>query len=78
MVLHELDDDSDVAIVVFDADHPHDVRSVFGVRITAVFVGQYKTGVRLVDFHSAQLKLQGFLKIYGCKTKKKTVHHCCP
>lgn len=39
MVLHQLDDDPDVVGVVLDGDDPHDVGSILGVRILAVFVG---------------------------------------
>jgi len=38
MVLHQLDDDSNVVAVVFDRDDSHDVGSIFCVGILAIFV----------------------------------------
>ena len=49
VVLHQLDDHADVVAVVLDRDHPHDVGSVFCVRVLAVLVGQHKTGVGLMN-----------------------------
>ena len=49
VVLHQLDDHADVVAVVLDRDHPHDVGSVFCIRVLAVLVGQHKTGVSLVN-----------------------------
>ena len=49
VVLHQLDDHADVVAVVLDRDHPHDVGSVFCIRVLAVLVGQHKAGVSLVN-----------------------------
>ena len=49
VVLHQLDDHPDVVAVVLDRDHPHDVGSVFCVRVLAILVGQHKTGVGLMN-----------------------------
>lgn len=49
MVLHELNDDSNVVRIVFYGNDAHDVGSVLGIGILAVFVGQYQTGIGFVD-----------------------------
>lgn len=56
MVLHQLDDDSDVVAVVLDGDDSHDVGRVFGVRVLAVLVRQDQTRVGFVNldrFHTS-------------------------
>lgn len=45
MILHQLDDDSDVVRVVLDGDDSHDVGSILGIRILAVLVGQDKASI---------------------------------
>ena len=49
MILHQLDDHPDVVAVVLDGDDPHDVGRVLRVRVRAVFVGQHKASVRLMN-----------------------------
>ena len=49
MILHQLDDHPDVVAVVLDGDDPHDVGCVLRVRVGAVFVGQHKASVRLMN-----------------------------
>ena len=49
MVLHQLDDDSDVVRVVLDGDDPHDVGSIFGIWVLAVLVGQHQTSISFVN-----------------------------
>ena len=49
VVLHQLDDDPALLAVVLHRDDPHDVGSVFCVRVLAVLVGQHKTGVGLMN-----------------------------
>lgn len=41
VILHQLDDDSNVIAIVFDRDHSHYVGRVLGVRVLAVFVGEH-------------------------------------
>jgi len=41
VILQQLDNDLDVVMVVLDGDDAHDVGSVFGIRVFAVFVGQH-------------------------------------
>jgi hypothetical protein len=56
VVLHQLDDDSDVVAVVLDGDDSHDVGRVFGVRVLAVLVRQDQTRVGFVNldrFHTS-------------------------
>ena len=52
MILHELDDDSDVVGVVLDGDDSHDVGRVLGVRILTVLVGQDKASIGLMNLGS--------------------------
>ena len=54
VVLHQLDDHADVVAVVLDRDHPHDVGSVFCVRVLAVLIGQQQTRVRLTNLRNAR------------------------
>ena len=54
VVLHQLDDHSDIIAVVLDGDDSHDVGGVLGVRIRAVFVGENQTGVSLVNLNSSE------------------------
>ena len=42
MIHHELDDDPGVLAEVLEADHPHDVGGVLGVRLLAELVGKDK------------------------------------
>jgi len=49
VVLHELNDDSDVVAVVLDGDDSHDVGRILGVGVLAVFVSQDQTGVCLMN-----------------------------
>lgn len=49
VILHQLDDDSNVVRVILDGNDSHDVGSVLGVRILAIFVGQDQAGVGFVD-----------------------------
>ena len=49
VILHQLDDHSDVVAVVLDGDDPHDVCSVLGIRVLAVLVGQNQASVRFVN-----------------------------
>ena len=49
VILHELDDDSDVVGVVLDGDDSHDVGCVLCVRILTVLVGQDKTSIGLMN-----------------------------
>lgn len=49
MILHQLNDDSDVIGVVLDGDDPHDVGRVLRVRVLAVLVGQDKASIGLVN-----------------------------
>lgn len=52
VILHQLDDDSNVVRVILDGNDSHDVGSVLGVRILAIFVGQDQAGVGFVDLQS--------------------------
>jgi len=60
VVLHELDDDSDVIRVILDGDDPHDVGRVLGVRVLAVLVGQHQACVGLVDLESQRGSVNDF------------------
>ena len=40
MVLHQLNDDSDVVGVILDGNYSHDVGRVFRVGVLAILVGQ--------------------------------------
>ena len=40
VVLHQLDDDSDVITVVLDGDDSHDVGSILSIRIRTIFVSK--------------------------------------
>jgi len=48
VILHELNNDSDVIRVVFDGDDSHDVGSILSVRVLAIFVRQYETSICLM------------------------------
>ena len=55
VILHQLDDYTDVIAVVLDGDHSHDIGRVFCVWILAVFVGQDQTRVSFMDFSPLQV-----------------------
>ena len=73
VILHQLDDHSDVVAVVLDGDDPHDVGRVLRVRVGAVFVGQHQARVCLVNlerdisevkykFYTGYTRLAGLLQ----------------
>lgn len=49
VVHHELDDDPGVLAEVLEADDPHDVGGVLGVRLLAELVGQDKASRSLLN-----------------------------
>ena len=49
MVLHQLNDDTNIIRVVFYGNNAHDVGSILGVGVLAIFVGQYETGVGFMN-----------------------------
>jgi len=50
VIHHELDDDSGVLAEVLEADNPHDVGSVLGVRLLAELVGKDEASCGLSKF----------------------------
>ena len=74
VVLHQLDDHADVVAVVLDRDHPHDVGSVFCIRILAVLVGQHKAGVSLMNLKSRVRQKEGMdeeTRFLNCKSNSE-------
>jgi hypothetical protein len=49
MVLHQLNDDTNIIRVVFYGNNAHDVGSILGVGVLAIFVGQNETGVGFMN-----------------------------
>ena len=45
MVLKQLNNDLDLAVIVFDGNSSHDVSCVLGVGIIASFIGKYHASV---------------------------------
>ena len=74
VVLHQLDDHADVVAVVLDRDHPHDVGSVFCIRVLAVLVGQHKAGVSLMHLKSRVRQKEGMdeeTRFLNCKSNSE-------
>ena len=51
VVLHQLDDDSDVITVVFDGDDSHDVGGILSIRVWTVFVCQYQARICFMNLN---------------------------
>jgi hypothetical protein len=52
VILHQLNNDPDVIRVIFYGDDSHDVGSIFSIWILAVFVGQDKASISLMNLGS--------------------------
>jgi hypothetical protein len=76
VILHELYNDPYVVRVVFDRNYPHYVRSIFGVRVLAVLVGQHQTGISLVDLKCYRTFYIGRLMLYTQRTATATKLPC--
>jgi hypothetical protein len=57
VVLEKLYDNLDVVVVIFYRNYAKNVGSVFGIRIFAVFIGQYETSISFLDLFSAAILL---------------------
>ena len=55
VVHHELDDDPGILAEVLEADDPHDVGSILGIRVLAVLVGQNQTSISLVNLGATKV-----------------------
>ena len=66
MVLHELNYDFNIGVIIFDWDDAHYVGCIFGVWILWVFIGQDETGVGTLNLQTQQDKQSTIIsKILG-------------
>ena len=55
MILHQLNDHSNVVRIVFDRNDSHYISCIFCIRILTIFVGQYQTSISIVHFYTIQI-----------------------
>lgn len=64
VVLHQLNNNTNVIAVIFYRDHSHDICSIFGIRILTVFIGQDQTGICFMNLFADILGGRDW-KLYG-------------
>ena len=61
MILHKLNDNTNVVRIIFDGDDPHDVSCILCVWILAVLIGQNQTRICFVHLKKNQPKFHAVL-----------------